>query len=267
MTTQRIGGWAAFLRSIAGIGVLAVMIPLWGANPALAQGLPTMGAPATGVSPALPTPGVPLPTPGVPLGAGASASPGGTGAPALGTIQLNQGSLGQPQGGAIGAIAGCPASEMAGVLPGIIGTTSTTVPFVPLVTSPFAPPAPSTFGTPALTQFGTLSIPPIGTPTTPAFGTSTTFGVCSPTAPAQPAPLGIPESLAPGIGAAFSDAAIPLEATEAGGGGLSPLISVPPPAISSSGCVGTSTTTGTSTMMGTMPLATPSNSASGASPC
>jgi hypothetical protein len=68
------------------------------------------------------------------------------------------------------------------------------------------------------------------------------FGVCSPTAPAQPAALGIPASLAPGVGTAFSDAAIPLEATEAGGtAGLSPLISVPPPAISSSGCTGVST--------------------------
>jgi hypothetical protein len=36
MTTQRMGGWAAFLRSIAGIGVVAAMIALAGANPALA---------------------------------------------------------------------------------------------------------------------------------------------------------------------------------------------------------------------------------------
>jgi len=172
-----------------------------------------------------------------------------------------QSALGQMQAGAMGAIAACPASETAGVLPPITGTP-TTIPFVPLVTSPFAPTLPSLFGTPALTQFGTLSIPPIGTPTTPAFGTSAMSGICSPTAPAQPAPLGIPASLAPGIGAAFSDAAIPLEATEASGGvGLSPLISVPPPAISSSGCAGTPT------MMGAAPLAMPSSSASGASPC
>jgi hypothetical protein len=39
------------------------------------------------------------------------------------------------------------------------------------------------------------------------------------------------------------------------------LISVPPPAISSSGCAGTPT------MMGAAPLAMPSSSASGASPC
>ena len=254
MTTQRMGGWAASVRSIARIGLLAAMIPLWGANPAAAQGLP-MGAPATGMPPS-------LPTPGVPLGASAAASPGGTGAPALGTIQLNQGSLGQPQSGAIGAIAGCPASEMAGVLPGIIGTTSTTVPFVPLVTSPFAPPVATSFGTPATTQFGTLLIPPVGTPAAPAFGTSTMSGICSLSVWHSPQGPSIPASLAPGIGAAFSDAAIPLDATEAGGAaGLSPLISVPAPAISSSGC------TGTPVMTGTLPLAVPSNSLSGASPC
>src|SRR3981189_2460746 len=167
---------------------------------------------------------------------------GGASAPALGTIQLHLGTRRQPQAGAMGATAACPASEPAGTLPAITGTTPTTLPFVPLVTSPFAPPVASSFGTPAVPQFGTLSIPPVAPPPTSPFGASTPSGTCSPTVAVQPAGPGIPASLAPGIGAAFSDAAIPLNATEAGGtGGLSPLISVPAPAISSSGCSGVST--------------------------
>jgi hypothetical protein len=238
---------AAAIGSIGRIWLAAAIVALVGGGPALAQGMSTPRTPAAGAGSAPAAVGAPL--------------GGGAGGSALGTIPLTLGGLGQMQAGAMGSIATCPASETAGVLPPITGTP-TTIPFVPLVTSPFAPTLPSMFGTPALTQFGTLSIPPIGTPTTPAFGTSAMSGICSPTAPAQPAPLGIPASLAPGIGAAFSDAAIPLEATEASGGvGLSPLISVPPPAISSSGCAGTPT------MMGAAPLAMPSSSASGASPC
>ena len=44
----------------------------------------------------------------------------------------------------------------------------------------------------------------------------------------------------PGIvtGSAFSDGAIPLGATEAGGSGMSPLVAVPPPAVSAASCSG-----------------------------
>jgi len=211
--------------SIRRLLVAATMLGLSGGGPGVAQGLPTPGVVTTGPSAQMPALGSPL-----------------RGAPSgipLGTIQLNLGGLSQAQAGAIGAITTCPTTgATSGGLPGITGTTSTTIPFLPLITSPFAPPVASPFGTPATSQFGTPVLPAPVTSTTSPFGTSTMSGICSPTTSAQPATPEIPASSAPGLGAAYSDAAIPLQATEAGAAGLSPLISVPAPAITSSGAVG-----------------------------
>jgi hypothetical protein len=63
----------------------------------------------------------------------------------------------------------------------------------------------------------------------PSFGTSELSGNCSPGSPASS-----PEILS---GSDFSDGAVPLTATEAGGLGLSPLIAVPSPGSPSAACI------------------------------
>jgi hypothetical protein len=136
----------------------------------------------------------------------------GTSASPLGGIQLNTGSLVSSQAGAIGGISTCPA-------PGIANSPS----------NPGAIAAADAAG-------GIVG----ATPTAPAFGTASMSGICTPTisgaAPTTTAPI---DSNA---AATFGNGALPLDATEIGGTGLSPEIVVPPPAISSSGCSGTTTT-------------------------
>src|SRR5208282_1296389 len=83
-----------------------------------------------------------------------------------------------------------------------------------------------------------------GTSAIAPFGTSALAGTCSPSTPAfapgfsNAAPPPSPGTI---TGSAFSDGAIPLDATEAGGAGLSPMIAVPDAATSGTSCNGGST--------------------------
>ena len=119
----------------------------------------------------------------------------------LGAIQPNLGSLIPAPGGALGSITTCPMTGMANP------TTDTSVGGLPGTTT------------------GTSAIAP--------FGTSALAGTCSPSTPTIAAgfsnavPLPSPGTI---TGSAFSDGALPLDVTEAGGAGLSPLIAVPDPA-------------------------------------
>jgi len=128
----------------------------------------------------------------------------------LGAIQPNLGSLIPSPGGALGSITTCPMTGMAnssvdvGGLPGATTATSAIAPF----------------------------------------GTSALAGTCSPSTPtiapgfSNAAPLPSPGTI---TGSAFSDGALPLDVTEAGGAGLSPMIAVPDPATSATSCNGGST--------------------------
>jgi hypothetical protein len=139
----------------------------------------------------------------------------------LGAIQPNLGSLIPPPGGALGSITTCPMTGMANP------TTDTSVGGLPGTTT------------------GTSAIAP--------FGTSGLAGTCSPSTPtiapgfSNPAPPPSPGTI---TGSAFSDGALPLDVTEAGGAGLSPIIAVPDPATSATSC------NGGSTMMATPSLPT-----------
>jgi hypothetical protein len=141
----------------------------------------------------------------------------------LGAIQPNLGSLIPAPGGALGSITTCPMTGMANSttdssvdVGGLLGTTT-----------------------------GMSAIAP--------FGTSALAGTCSPSTPtiapgfSNAAPLPSPGTI---TGSAFSDGALPLDVTEAGGAGLSPMIAVPDPATSATSC------NGGSTMMSTPSLPT-----------
>jgi hypothetical protein len=154
----------------------------------------------------------------------------------LGGIQLSLGNLGVPgQLGALGAIGSCAA-------PGI-------------ATSPTS--APSTAALDAANGI----IPAVPAVAAPAFGTLSLSSVCNPILPGAPADATAAPD--PNAAAAFTDGAVPLSATESGSPGFSPSIVVPgpsdvsavglsstgsavadqlvtlqPPAISSSGCAG-----------------------------
>ena len=139
----------------------------------------------------------------------------------LGAIQPNVGSLIPAPGGALGSITTCPMTGMAN------STTDTSVGGLPGTTT------------------GTSAIAP--------FGTSALAGTCSPSTPtiapgfSNAAPPPSPGTI---TGSAFSDGALPLDVTEAGGAGLSPIIAVPDPATSATSC------NGGSTMMATPSLPT-----------
>jgi hypothetical protein len=132
----------------------------------------------------------------------------------LGAIQPNLGSLIPAPGGALGSITTCPMTGMAN------STTDSSV---------------DVGGLPGTTT-GTSAIAP--------FGTSALAGTCSPSTPtiapgfSNAVPLPSPGTI---TGSAFSDGALPLDVTEAGGAGLSPLIAVPDPATSATSCNGGST--------------------------
>ena len=139
----------------------------------------------------------------------------------LGAIQPNLGSLIPPPGGALGSITTCPMTGIANP------TTDTSIGGLPGTTT------------------GTSAIAP--------FGTSALAGTCSPSTPtiapgfSNPAPPPSPGTI---TGSAFGDGALPLDVTEAGGAGLSPIIVVPDPATSATSC------NGGSTMMATPSLPT-----------
>jgi len=131
----------------------------------------------------------------------------------LGVIQPNLGSMIPAAGGALGSITTCPVTGIAansttdssvGGLPGSMNATSALAPF----------------------------------------GTSALAGTCSPSTPAiapgfsNAAPLSSPGTI---TASAFGDGALPLDVTEAGGPGMSPMIDVPDPATSAMSCNGGST--------------------------
>jgi hypothetical protein len=159
----------------------------------------------------VPVPGAPTTRSMAPLGLTSPIPSAGGG---LGAIRPNLGSLIPATGGALGSITTCPMTGMASStadasmnVSGLLGTTT-----------------------------GTSAIAP--------FGTSALAGTCSPSAPAiAPGFSNAAPPPSPGTvtGPAFSDGALPLDATEAVGAGLSPMIAVPDPATSATSCNGGST--------------------------
>ena len=222
----------------------ATMVAWVGTATGFAQGLPTYGAPTMGSSSTQTQ----------------AAAPAALATSPLGGIQFGLGSLGGV--GALGSITTCPVNDIGGA-----STAMATAPsgLSPLVTSPLVTPqmvapsvtVPQYVITPIilgpqvvnpLTATPQVVSPSVRTSiatspvtallgTTPAltspFGTSTVTGACSPVtlgAATAAAPSSVPTT-----GASFSDAALPLDATETGSGGLSPTVDVPPPALYSSG--------------------------------
>ena len=149
--------------------------------------------------------------------------------------------------GALGTLSPCPIVNVGGsastpaMSPVPVPTPSGLSPIitVPTITpqsvaagigSPMAP----TMGSSVTTAPPPLLTPPTATPPlTSPFGTLTINGVCTPTVLSEP-PTPPPSSTTI-TGVAYSNAAIPLNATEAGTSGLSPTIDVPPPALFSAG--------------------------------
>jgi hypothetical protein len=131
----------------------------------------------------------------------AATPPLGGPAPALGSIQLSLGGLAPPASGTLGTIGPCPTSG--------------------IPTSPASPAA----SAPINAASGVLPPTTVGT----AFGLQSTSGACNPIVPGA-APTGTAPT-DPNAAANFADGALPLDATESGGGGLSPLVTVPAPSI------------------------------------
>jgi hypothetical protein len=179
--------------------------------------MPSMPAP-----PSLPSlPGAPrLPSPGNMSGA------------TLGAISPNLGGLSSPS--ALGSITVCPtpgvsgAATVAGPLPSTLSVVSA-APASPILT-------PQTITSSAVAA--PLAIAPLASPSIISpFGTTALSGACLPTilGDTPTSASAPPQSL---IQSVYSNAGTPLQTTEALGGGLSPLIEVPPPVLySTSGTV------------------------------
>jgi hypothetical protein len=208
-----------------------------GGDLAVAQGLPSMGGRNTSRS-------RPAMSPSAPYPAIAPSAPTGAGGIPLGSIQVYTGTLGSAQAPALGSITTCPTSGLSAAgatypaLSSVMSSGTSPSPASPSTTSPLAtfpvttspvPAAGAASMNPALAN--TLTTPLGGTaPVASAFGTANAIGFCSPIVAGAATTPNLPLSTSP-TGAAFSDAAIPLAGTEAGGGGLSPLVDVPPPAL------------------------------------
>jgi hypothetical protein len=149
------------------------------------------------------------------------------GASALGTIPLVPGTAATISAGAAGAITACASTGLGALAPSAIDASN------------------------AVGMTGLLSPQPLPGATAPvsSFGTSIMTGACNPAAITQntseffnntavvPTP-----GLATITGSTFSDATIPIGATEAGSSGQSPQVIVPTPNIpSASPCVGNTT--------------------------
>ena len=135
---------------------------------------------------------------------------------ALGTIQLNLGTLGPTPGSTIGTIMACPPSVIAAPMPSTTFDASNAIG----VTGTLSPQLPPGATSSAVSSFGTSSITAVCDPAAAGAVAAESSGmdVTSP----------IP-GLATITGPAFSDATIPSAATEAGAAGLSPEIVVPTP--------------------------------------
>lgn len=215
----------------------ATMIGWFGGAIAFAQGLPRMPG-----MPAMPgtTSASGLAQPGGTLGAGAS----GYG---LGNLQFRLG-LFAPIG-ALGTLSPCPIFAVGGsastpaMSPVPVPTPSGLSPIitVPTITPQSVAPGIGSSMAPTIASSTTTAPPPLLTPPTATppltspFGTLTITGVCTSTVLSEP-PTPPPSSTTI-TGVAYSNAAIPLNATEAGTSGLSPTIDVPPPALFSSGVI------------------------------
>jgi hypothetical protein len=183
-----------------------------GSAAAFAQSPPIPRMPAMPSLPSLPA------LPGPP----AASSVGGT---TLGALQLNLG--GPNPTTALGSITVCPVAGAGSAAPAASPLPSN----LSIVSTPTAPPilTPQTLTSSAVAA--PLAVAPAEIPAiTSPLGTTTLGGACSPTilgdtATSQFIP---PESL---IQSVYGDAATPAQATETSGGGLSPLIEVPPPVL------------------------------------
>ena len=154
-----------------------------------------------------PVPGAPMTRSMAPTGLTNPVPSVGAVGGALGAIRPNLGSLIRATDGAMGSITACPMTGTADSSMGSNGLPGATI--------------------------GMSAIAP--------FGTSALAGTCSPLTPtiapgfSNAAPPPSPGTIA---GPAFVNGALPLDATEAGGAGLSPMIAVPDPATSATSCNG-----------------------------
>jgi hypothetical protein len=145
----------------------------------------------------------------------------------LGGIASNLGGLNPTS--ALGSVTACPVTG-ASVAPNASGPLPSTLSIV------FATPAPAVLTPQTLSSSavaGPLVVAPLAAPSiTPAFGTATLSGAC---APATLADTSTSTPSVPLIESAYSNAGTPPQSAEISGGGLSPLIEVPPPVLFSSG--------------------------------
>jgi hypothetical protein len=162
-----------------------------------------------------PVPGAPTARSTALMGLTNPMSPVGAVGDGLGAIRPNLGSLIPATGGALGSITTCPMTGMAS------STTYSSMDFSGLPGT--------TTGISAIAPFGTSALAGTCTPSTPGIAP----GFSNAAQPPNPGTI---------TGSAFSDGALPLDATEAGGAGLSPMIAVPDPATSATSCNGSSTT-------------------------
>lgn len=193
--------------------VMTAALVLWACSSTLAQQVsPTSArsAPVTGMTLPATVPGT-IPT----VGAGPAS--------ALGSI--NTGALGQISGSIIGRVTACATTAAPSTL------------FNATTADPISGALPST------------PLPGATVPAAPPFGMSTATGACDPTASYQAQIEALGDSTAvsiPGLatitGTTYSDATVPSTATEVGGAGQSPEITVPAPAVPlASPCVGNAT--------------------------
>ena len=192
-----------------------------------------------------------------PAAAPTSPSPIGPNGITLGTILVYNGALGQPQGPALGNITTCAMNGMSAAgstwpaISTLMSTTPVPSPASPPIYSPLAtfpvtttpvptvPVGPSLSTVPSPTAMSasqsalasTIITPLGGTLPVPySYGTANVIGFCNPTLLGPSFTPALPVSTSPT--GAYGDAAIPLYGTETGGGGgLSPLVDVPPPVL------------------------------------
>jgi hypothetical protein len=203
------------MRNLTLITLLVVLV---GGSPSLAQQTRALSSRAQ-PAPSIAAPGISLPSVG-----GVPRTMPALGARVPGTIPT-------PGAGVLGAIQGMPptGASVAGAPVGSITTCT-------------GAPAFSLDATSVMPFSGALATPPppgATAPPNPAFGSSLAIGGCNPATATQDAieALGAAATVAPTPGLAtidgptYGDATVPATATQAGGGGLSPLIVVPSPCV------------------------------------
>lgn len=224
---------SAIILILAGCGTSYAQVT---SGPTATRPIPGIAAPTTASRPGLMAP----------MGSSVATAPGtipsaGALGGQLGAIQFQLGTVSAPSGSpALGTIAACPETALAApILSSPLGTDPTAVGGLSSATMTSA--MPTTTATTAASTVGTT--PAAASP----FGTTLPSGLCTQAAtnsalnagigpaPGAASPLPDPGSIA---AQAFGDSTVPLDATEIGGTGLSPLIAVPAPSITASPCVG-----------------------------